>query len=269
MTVKKVYVEITNNCNLDCQFCIKNVRPNKFMSLEEFEVILKKLQNYTEYLYFHVLGEPLLHPNINEFIDLARKYHYQVNITTNGYLINRLKNKEVRQINVSLHSFDARYNISITNYMNNILDRMDMMENTYFSLRFWVKSKYMIEMLNIINKRYNTKIGEKELKEKRNIRINNHIFINIASEFRWPDLNNSFTVDEGKCYALRDHFAILVDGTVVPCCLDAKGIIKLGNIFQEDMAELIKSRRWQHMLDGFKNKKKYETLCQKCRFLEP
>ena len=28
---KKVYIEITNNCNLNCDFCIKNQRKNKFM----------------------------------------------------------------------------------------------------------------------------------------------------------------------------------------------------------------------------------------------
>ncbi|HIS11510.1 MAG TPA: radical SAM protein, partial [Candidatus Onthocola stercoravium] len=69
--MKKVYVEITNNCNLDCSFCIKNTRKSMFMSEDNFEVILNKLKNTTSYLYFHVMGEPLLHPLINEFIDIA------------------------------------------------------------------------------------------------------------------------------------------------------------------------------------------------------
>ena len=68
---KKIYVEITNACNLSCDFCIKNKRKLKFMSEDEFKIILEKIKNHTEYLYFHVLGEPLMHPKINEFINLA------------------------------------------------------------------------------------------------------------------------------------------------------------------------------------------------------
>ena len=104
MKYKKVYIEITNNCNLNCSFCIHNKRTPKFMSMDEFKIILSKLKGYTKYLYFHILGEPLLHPYINEFINEASKDFY-VNITTNGYLIKNIKdNKNIRQINISLHS---------------------------------------------------------------------------------------------------------------------------------------------------------------------
>ena len=76
---KKVYIEITNNCNLNCDFCIKNQRKNKFMTKEEFNTILNKLEGITNYLYFHILGEPLLHPNITEFLESASK-KYKINI---------------------------------------------------------------------------------------------------------------------------------------------------------------------------------------------
>jgi len=62
---KKIYLEVTNNCNLDCSFCIGNKRNKKFISKEEFKIILDKVEGYTNYLYFHVMGEPLLHPDIN------------------------------------------------------------------------------------------------------------------------------------------------------------------------------------------------------------
>ena len=97
---KKVYIEITNNCNLSCDFCPHNKRKNEFITLDNFNIILDKLENYTKYLYLHVLGEPLLHPNINEIIDVASK-RYKINITTNGYLIDKIKNnKNIRQINI-------------------------------------------------------------------------------------------------------------------------------------------------------------------------
>ena len=110
---KKIYIEITNACNLNCNFCIKNKRKIKNISKDEFLLILKKIKPYTNYLYFHILGEPLLHDNINEFIDIASK-NFKINITTNGYLIDKIKNNQnIRQLNISLHSFNIQYNVEL------------------------------------------------------------------------------------------------------------------------------------------------------------
>ena len=263
--MKKVYIEITNNCNLDCSFCIKNERTHKFMSIEEFKIVLDKIKPYTKYIYLHVMGEALLHPKINKLIDLASK-DFNINITTNGYLIDRIKTKNIRQINISIHSFDKKYNINTEEYLNNIFSVVDKLDNTYISYRFWVNNKNSKELLDIINKHYNTNFKLKEL--KRDNKINNHIFINTYNEFIWPDLNNDYYNETGKCYALRDHIGILVSGEVVPCCLDSKGIINLGNIFKDNLEDILNSTRAKKMLDGFKNNKKIEELCKKCNFLD-
>ena len=138
---KKIYVEITNNCNLNCDFCIGNKRDKKFIDIDTFNTLLDKLDGYTNYLYFHVMGEPLLHPKINELIDIASK-RFNINITTNGYLIDRIKdNKNIRQINISLHSNDEKYNTSLDDYMNKIFDSVDeLSKNTYVEYRMWVNN---------------------------------------------------------------------------------------------------------------------------------
>lgn len=259
---KKVYVEITNICNLKCSFCIKNKRKEEYLELEKFELILDKLKDHTKYLYFHILGEPLMHPLINEFISKA-SLNYFVNITTNGYLINKIKdNKNIRQINISLHSYDEKYHISLNEYMNNIFDTIDSLKsNTYISLRIWLKNKYSEEILNIIAQKYNKEIiSNNETLEK-------NIFLCLNKEFIWPDLTNEFEEEKGTCYALKDHIGILVDGTIVPCCLDTKGDVLLGNIYKDEIDTIIQSNRYQKMLNGFKNDKKVELLCRKCNFL--
>lgn len=263
---KKVYVEITNNCNLKCDFCIKNSRANKFMNLDDFNIVLKKLNSYTKYLYFHVLGEPLLHPKINEFIDIGSN-KFNINITTNGYLIDRIKdNKNIRQLNISLHSYDEKYGVSLDDYMNNIFDVVDVLKKyTYISYRFWLKSRYTDRILDMINKKYNVNLSVGNI--KNNSTIDKNIFISINEEFIWPDLNSGYYNEIGTCYALRDHIGILVDGTIVPCCLDSKGIINLGNIFNDNLNDVINNKRYKEMLDGFKNNKKCELLCKKCKYL--
>lgn len=260
---KKVYIEITNNCNLNCDFCIKNTRVNKFLSTNEFKIILEKLKDHTKYLYFHLLGEPLLHPLICEFINEATKDYY-VNITTNGFLINRIKKqKNIRQINISLHSFDVKYNISLDEYLNNIFDVIDnIKEYTYISLRFWTKNKYTQDILNYINNRYLINLNINDNLD--NITLEKNVFLSTNEEFVWPSLDNDYYDETGSCLALKDHIGILVDGTIVPCCLDSKGIINLGNIFKDDLNNVKLSQRYTDMVKGFNENKKVELLCKKC-----
>lgn len=260
--LKKIYIEITNQCNLNCDFCIKNSREIKFMNINEFKLILNKLKNHTKFLYFHVLGEPLIHPKINEFIEIASK-DYFINITTNGYLLNNLTNLNIRQINISLHSYNPKYEVDLDTYLNNIFKFIDRYKkNTYISLRFWVNNKYNQLIIDLINKKYKTNITIL----KNGIKIIDNVFISIEEEFIWPDLENNFN-NNGTCYALRDHIGILVDGTIIPCCLDSKGIINLGNIFKEDLDTVLNQERVKKMIEGFQNQKRIELLCKKCGYL--
>lgn len=261
---KKIYLEITNNCNLNCSFCIKNNRIKKFMSIDEYKTILDIIKDYTKYLYFHVSGEPLLHPKINEFINIGSKNFY-INITTNGYLINRIKdNHNIRQLNISLHSFSSKYNIELDTYIKNIIDVIDNLhDTTYFSLRFWVENKYTNDIINLLEEHYH-----KDIELKNGFEIIRNVFVSISKEFIWPSLDNEYYKELGTCYALKDHVGILSNGIIVPCCLDVNGIINLGNIFNDDLKDVIESDRYSKMLNGFKNNYKCEELCKKCNFLE-
>lgn len=262
---KKIYVEITNACNLSCDFCIKNQRKLKFMSEKEFKIILEKLKNHTKYLYFHVLGEPLMHPKINEFINLA-SLSYKVNITTNGYLIEKIKNnKNIRQLNISLHSYNSKYNINLDDYLNHIFEVVDTLENTFISYRLWGNSSNVDKILNKLNEKYNTSLSKNSL--KKNNKLKDNIYLNKEGEFIWPSMNNNYYNENGKCYGLIDHIGVLVDGTIIPCCLDTLGIINLGNIFKDDISSLKDNKLCNEMVRGFKNNKKVHELCKKCKFL--
>ncbi len=261
---KKIYIEITNKCNLKCPFCINHNRKYESISIDNFKKILDKIDNYTNYLYFHLMGEPLLHNNINELINIASKNFY-INITTNGYLINNIiDNDNIRQINISLHSYNDIYNISLDNYLNNICNVIDRLHNnTFISLRFWVNNKYTKDIINYLENRYNKKI---EL--INGYKIIDNVFISISKEFIWPSLNNNYYNENGNCYALKDHIGILVNGDVVPCCLDACGNLKLGNIYEDSLEDIINSDRFKKMLRGFNSNKKVEELCKRCNFLD-
>ena len=112
---KKIYIEITNKCNLNCTFCNRTKKPFRELSIDEFKTIIDKIKDYTDYVYFHVQGEPLLHKNLKEFLDICEENDIKVNITTNGTLINKYveifnNSKSLRQINISLHSENNKEN---------------------------------------------------------------------------------------------------------------------------------------------------------------
>lgn len=279
---KKAYIEITNICNLRCEFCPVTKREAEFMSLETYKKILAQLKDYTDHIYFHVKGEPLLHPQLDKFLDLAEAYKLKVNLTTNGTLISKLKDKlldkkALRQVNFSLHSFDANeLNFSIEEYLKNILNfTLEATANTNIisSYRLWnleqdVKSiEKNRHILSIIEETFNLdyKIEEKLL-DSRGIKIVKNVYLNAAERFEWPDSQLLESDECGFCYGLRDQIAILVDGTVVPCCLDGEGVINLGNISTESFSEIIESPRAKSMYEGFSNRKVIEELCKKCDY---
>lgn len=263
MRFKKVYIEITNACNLNCSFCILNHRPIKYMSFEEFKLILKKLEGYTKYLYFHILGEPLIHPQINEFINYASQKLF-INITTNGYLIANIKhNLHIRQLNISLHSYNPKYQKTLKNYLDDIIDSVEILHqnNTIINYRIWSQREYVEDIIKYLNKYYDSSI-----KNQQNLKIKDRIFIEFKNEFTWPSLDNNYYNTYGSCRALKDHIGILSNGTVIPCCLDSQGTIKLGDIYKQDLSDIINSSKFKNIEEGFVNNKKVELLCCKCSY---
>ena len=270
---KKIYIEITNICNLNCSFCSKDNRIKESISLTKMEEVLNKINDYTDYVYLHVKGEPLLHPNLKEILDLCEKHHKKVNITTNATLVKEkesiLNHPAIRQINLSVHSENKK-----ENYLEEIFEVVDKLKDKNIVYRFWTMeannlSKESTDSVEKIIKHYqlSPEIVEK-LKKDTNIKINNYTYVNKANQFIWPDINNDYYKENGYCYALKDQLAILVDGTVVPCCLDSNGIINLGNIYNNDLSEIIDSSRYQKMRVGFCNRKVTEELCKHCSYKE-
>lgn len=282
---KKIYIEITNICNLQCSFCPETSREGRFMKLDEFSYILDEIKAYTDYIYLHVKGEPLLHPNIDEFLDISYKKGLKVNLTTNGTLLNEKKHKllgkpALRQVNISLHSFDGN-NLSRdkNDYLDIIFDFINSSRNEkdlIIALRLWNlnednylnKKKYKNkEILERIQQEFNLPLKlEDILNPQRGIKIAERIYLNQDTEFIWPSLENEIFGHKGFCYGLRDQLGILVDGTVIPCCLDGEGKISLGNIFNSKLETILNHNRAKVIFDGFSKRMAVEEMCKRCGF---
>jgi len=255
------------------------------MNIETFSKILDQIKPHTDYIYFHVKGEPLLHPKLDEFLDLSFEKGFKVNITTNGTLINKVGEKIIlkpalRQINFSLHSFDGNEGSSNKDeYVNNIISFVKdsiATTDTLFSLRLWnldvdnttnLQVKKNRDLLFQIESAFNLPYKiEEEIHPGRGIKICDKVYLNQDHEFQWPALSVKEDNSPGFCYGLRNQVAILVDGTVVPCCLDGEGVINLGNIHETPFSEIIENQRSRDIFDGFSRREAVEELCRKCGY---
>lgn len=285
-TFKKVYIEITSICNLACSFCPPTERKANFIKLDDFTYTLDQIKPHTNHIYLHVKGEPLLHPRIDELLDAAHDRGFKVNITTNGTLIRKAWDKimgkpALRQMNFSLHSFDGHEGSTDRDgYLRNILDfvREASQYNVIFSFRLWnltqdnltnVQRSRNRETLSILEKEFQLdyKIEEK-VEPGGGIRVADRVYINQDYEFQWPSLTAPEDDGVGFCHALRNQAAVLVDGTVVPCCLDGEGVINLGNVHRASFSEIVEGERANRLYDGFSNRQAVEELCRRCGYRE-
>ena len=259
---KKIYVEITNICNLNCSFCSRDNRKKKEMTVKEFENILQKIDKYTDYIYLHVKGEPLIHTKFEQILGLAKKYNKKVNITTNATKLKEqldsILGSTVRQVNISLQSLTS------LDYIDDIIYSADAMAKKGINVqyRMWVENNKKDRIMEIIEEHYNKKI------DLPNVKLSNNIFFNKDEEFIWPSLANDIISEKGTCYGTRSHIGILSDGTVVPCCLDSNGDINLGNIFEHNLEDIVNSERFKNMKEDFQNCKISEELCKRCGFIK-
>lgn len=263
----RIYLEITNVCNMACSFCIKNTRKAKVMTIDEFESIINKIKNFTENIYLHVLGEPTSHPNIVEFLDILNKYNLKANITTNGTLLDdKLLLPSLRKISISLHSIEKNSINDNQEYLNKIYNFVTKASKlgVICELRLWnlnVSDNYSKEIVLPLLKLFD--INEEITTSHK---IGENIYIGYAKRFTWPSLNNPLTNKATYCHGLKKQLAILVDGTIVPCCLDSSGIIKLGNIYTSSLKEILETNKAKEIINGFNNRKPTEELCKRCSY---
>ena len=289
--LRKVYLEITNLCNMDCRFCAGTQRAPGRLNVEQMKILLPKLRPWTDYLYFHLMGEPLGHPDLETFLSMAHKEGFKVIITTNGVLLPRrqetlLQAEGLHKVNVSLHAFEANgreedpgRNTAFETYLDGCFSFGKALESKGKILvyRLWNeggedrRNQQILEVMRSF-------FPEPWVHERKGIRIGNRVYLEYGQRFDWPDLEAPVREDLTEpgggetsgafCYGLRDQVGVLCDGTVVPCCLDHEGDIPLGNLFWQDLGEILSSPRARTLIQGFEQGKCAEELCRRCGYAQ-
>ena len=277
--MKRVYIEITNICNLSCPFCVKTNRDKKIMSINDFEKVVQKVSAEKPQIYLHILGEPLLVSNLKDYLDIIGKYGLLCNITTNGTLIDKhfdllLDHKAVRKVSFSIHSLGDVFDNKARDYLDKILSfsKATISENRLIiNFRMWTGgddflAQENMECVRYIKSAFGGEIENSYVDGYHSIKLYNNIYIVYDKKFEWPSEDSDQKSEYGKCLGLKQMLGVLVDGTVVPCCLDYNGSIGLGNLFYDSLDDIKKSSRYQSILKAFSGGKITEDLCRKCSY---
>ncbi len=270
MRFRKIYLEISNICNLNCRFCPKTGRKLGRMGEAEFSALLPKLRPYTDFLYFHLMGEPLCHPGLERFLELAGEAGFRVILTTNGTLLKSrmsvlLKAPALHKVNISLHAFEANdLAVPFEEYLRDCF-QFGQASDKLTVYRLWNAGGEEAKNEEILALMREYFPGEWK-KERQGTRIGEKTYLEFGEKFDWPDLTAQEGSEKVFCYGLRDQLGVLWDGTVVPCCLDHEGDLALGNLFRQDMEEILASPRARNIYEGFSRGKAAETLCRRCGY---
>lgn len=297
MRFEKIYIELSDICGLNCGFCpsVKGVRGA--MSVEKFGIIAKKVAGVGRIYTFHLLGDPLVLPNLKDFIKLTNAHKMTLELTTSGFYMSEkntqllLESENIRQINLSLMAFLAQKKLNLNEYFAPILRflRLHLAQNSqsFVNLRLWNLGADFTPpfensaIYSLLEREFNTKIQKNAPKN----RLENRIILHQSELFCWAgtkaddlgvqkefvDLQGEKNAPKvpcvkGSCHALRKQIGILSDGTVVPCCMDTNGVIGLGNLFTQELSEILASKRAVAMKKGFERGEFTEKLCQQCEF---
>lgn len=269
---RKIYLEISNLCNLQCAFCPGTRRSPRAMTAEDFQTLLPRLQPYTDYLYFHLMGEPLCHPELGLFLHLAGQAGFRVILTTNGTLLPArqdllLGSPALHKVNISLHAFEANdLPIPFEAYLAGCLAFGQAAAGQKLVVyRLWngrgadARNR---EILSALESCYPMPWQP----GRQGTRLADRIYLEHGDKFDWPDLAAPERMGAFSCYGLRDQIGVLCDGTVVPCCLDHEGDIPLGNLFEQSLEEILATPRAQAICRGFSDQQPVEDLCRRCGF---
>lgn len=263
--LKRVYLEITNSCNLNCPFCT-NEKGNVFLDIKTIENYILQIKKHCDYIYLHILGEPLLHPDFEKILTILDKNNLKLQLVTNGTQLNKypniLNHTCLRKLSISVHSINNKIN---NNEYFSTIEKLINNNSTNIELRFYDYNNLSDEIKSFLIK---LKDEYKFLNtSKRNsYKLKENVYVYFEEIFKWPNINDEIISNYGKCHGAIDMLAINCNSDVTICCLDPKAYNTLGNLKNESLDKIIESEKYKKIVQDFKENKINLELCKRCTY---
>lgn len=274
---KEVRIENTNMCNFHCIMCPREklTRKKGIMAYELFKKIINECIKYNvKTVHVHGYGEPLLDKEICKKIKYAKKSGIPfVVMITNGSLLTKSLSQQI--INSGLDKiFISHYAIK-ENTFDTIHRGFNFKKTQKRILSFLLylknmKKKTPTVTMSFLEQPFN--INEKE--EWINYWSNYCAKLDITKLHNYGNKKDYLPIKKNinreTCGRILKTMNILWDGTIVPCCFDMNGEIKLGNVNKQSLVGILNGTLYKQLVEDHKNKlfDKY-PLCDNCEQLDP
>ena len=275
-------IEFNEACNASCVFCPVNINPrrkNKHMSLEDSDIIFKKLEKQTiDFISFSVFNEPLLDPLFFQRIEQLRKYklYKKLALHTNGILLTQkvldfLQEKDLKRIVFNFPSaIETEWSVQMGGmHKKHFLPTLD---NILSFCKLHKNVPVTIEM--------NRKLFLEQPEEYRNnlsqlfgpsVYINIGPLINQAGNINnehveSPPINRIFNHTFCRDGKLLNSITINYDGDCRLCCKDYQKKYTVGNILTDSIKDILTSKESKRLISQIygSNSKDKDLLCKNC-----
>ncbi|EPT0388035.1 radical SAM protein, partial [Campylobacter coli] len=221
MKFKKLYIELSDICGLKCDFCPSKKALRGVMSVENFSKLARQIWDKSEIFTFHLLGDPLLLNNLEEYLQIAKNHQMKLEITTSGFYFSPknskllLKYDNIHQINISLMAFLSQSKLSLEQYFKPILEfckeHLEYKKSSFINLRLWnLDTNFKAPSENLpIYEFLSKEFGVRILTHLAKNRLQRHILLHQNKLFKWPSLKDKPLYTQGKCHALKEQIGIL------------------------------------------------------------
>lgn len=276
-------LEINKNCNLNCAMCNtrQSTRPNSYMDPALFEKCLQYAKKLGQKkLALHTIGEPLLHPDLETYLRLLRKYGMQIGLSTNGLLLHRRIDLLVRykdvigtiRFSIDGASKEVYEKIRTPGKFDRLVDNLDLFRKTNAEGMPFPN----VAMNSIVSTDNQHEIGYHVEFYSRYVPIQNiHLTLvnglspDNAYFFSHSILKNHI-VPNRPCNQLNNVLHVLLDGRVSACCRDYNGELIFGSLQDNRPEELINNEairelRRMHMEDDIPA----DLFCADCYEIDP
>jgi organic radical activating enzyme len=300
-------LEITNHCNFRCHFCPLAVseRSPEYMDTKLAKSIIQQLHEhgYRNTLCFHLLGEPFLHPDIDEILEYSSKKTFETLLLTNGSLFtkNNLEsafNNSLNEVVVSMQLTNQGFfhlrgsSINWEHYLSRIRQSINfkLTSNTSTTLRISVgiRKKSIVcahedyfphnsqinlkdDLLNLLTKI--PALDSDDVKKKlnsTNIPFTGHLelapglSISIKQMGNWRRLYKEKKTNKGYCPYIGNELGVLSNGKLVNCHLDYDGRTSFANANQNRLVDIFSGTEYKKVFEAYVNQGLLSKGCQNC-----
>lgn len=268
-------IETTSACNLKCVMCPRKsmTRKAEHMSLDLFCKIIDQSAGRSEIAILHLMGDPLLNPEIYKMIAYCRKFGLRTVISTNGMALTKKACSEIYEsgLDIILLSFDggskeifekvrvgANFEQVVKSYRNFLEMQKDYTQKIRPVIQM-IKFKTTKEETEAFYKLWNGFKADVIIKPFTRWQGDNEI-INKLMSF------NPSTLENSLCDRAWQWLTVISDGTVIPCCRDYDATVRLGNLKEQSVEELWNSSAFTSFRKMHAAGRSKANICRKCDY---